>query len=383
MPNTAKTAKKALICDWLDVYSGAERCIAAFTDIYSDFDIYSLVDFMGQRERDIVLKGKYANTSYIQHLPFAKKYFRLYFPLFAGAIENFDLSSYDIVLSSSHCVAKNALTNANQLHISYLYTPTRYAWDMTHDYLARLNPLLRPLASKSLHKFRIWDASCANRPDKIIAISRFIASRVAKIYGKKADVIYPPVDTNAFKLKENKDDYYITCGRLVGYKKTDLLVRAFNENGKKLVVVGSGEQLGELKAIAKPNIELLGRVNDDELQKLLQNARAFVYAGIEDFGIAAIEAMSCGTPVIAYNLGGVSESVQNSDKIGIKSGILFNEQNEESLNEIIIKFERELDKYEPARICEYAQTYSTQNYKTNMQNYINQSYINFKTKGLA
>ena len=273
-------AKKALICDWLDVYSGAERCIAAFTDIYKDFDIYSLVDFMGQKERGTVLKGAHAKTSYIQNLPFSKKHFRLYLPLFANAIESFDLSSYDIVLSSSHCVAKNALTNPNQLHISYLYTPTRYAWDMHFEYLARLNPLLRPLARKILHNFRIWDASCANRPDKIIAISQFIAKRVAKIYGKKADVIYPPVDTLNFKLKENKDDYYITCGRLVGYKRVDLLVKAFNLNGKKLVVVGDGEQLNELKAIAKPNIELLGRVDNNELKNLLQNARGFVYAGI-------------------------------------------------------------------------------------------------------
>lgn len=374
-------AKKALICDWLDVYSGAERCIAAFTDIYKDFDIYSLVDFMGQKERGTVLKGAHAKTSYIQNLPFSKKHFRLYLPLFANAIESFDLSSYDIVLSSSHCVAKNALTNPNQLHISYLYTPTRYAWDMHFEYLARLNPLLRPLARKILHNFRIWDASCANRPDKIIAISQFIAKRVAKIYGKKADVIYPPVDTLNFKLKENKDDYYITCGRLVGYKRVDLLVKAFNLNGKKLVIVGDGEQLNELKAIAKPNIELLGRVDNNELKNLLQNARGFVYAGIEDFGIAAVEAMSCGTPVIAFNLGGVSESVKNSQAQGIKSGMLFNEQNETSLNDAIKAFESDLASFEPAKICHYAQTYSTQNFKTNIQNYISNAYTNFK--GLA
>lgn len=379
MSTTANKAKKALVCDWLDVYSGAERCIAAFSDIYSDFNVYSLVDFMNERERGIVLKGAYATTSFVQHLPLAKKHFRLYFPLFARAIESFDLSGYDIVLSSSHCVAKNALTNATTLHISYMHTPTRYAWDMYFAYLMRQNPLIRPLISSVLHSFRIWDASCANRPDKIIANSHFVKRRIEKIYNKKADVIYPPVDTASFALKEQKDDYYITCGRLVGYKKADLLVRAFNANGKRLVVVGDGELMNELKAIAKPNIELLGRVNDEHLKKLLQNARAFIYAGIEDFGIAAVEAMACGTPVIAYSVGGVSESIVNSElKANIKSGVLFNEQSEASLNEAIKRFEKERDIYEPKHICNYAQIYSTQNFKANISEYINKAYEEFK-----
>lgn len=371
-----ENVKKALVCDWLDVYSGAERCIEQFNKLY-DFDIFALVDFMSADDRELVLGGKKVSTTFIQKLPFAKRFFRHYLPLFSRAIESIDLRGYELVLSSSHCVAKNILTDATQLHISYMYSPTRYAWDMKELYLEGQNALLRPFIAELLYRFRIWDGSCANRSDKIIAISHFIASRIKKIYGRDAAVIYPPVNTGDFRLQEKKDDYFITCGRLVGYKRTDLLVRAFNESGLKLVVVGDGEQMSELKAIAKPNVELLGKVSKDELVKLLGSARGFVYAGVEDFGIAALEAMSCGTPVIAYDKGGVAESVKGSQKGGFgSSGVLFSAQNESSLN-AAIKASFELD-YDPAKLSAYAKTFSNENFRKNINEYLKKEYEIFK-----
>ena len=371
-----ENVKKALVCDWLDVYSGAERCIEQFNKLY-DFDIFSLVDFMDEDTRKIVLGGKFASTTFIQKLPLAKKHFRNYLPLFSRAIESIDLRGYDLVLSSSHCVAKNVLTDCSQLHISYMYSPTRYAWDMSFLYMDSKSAFLRPLIFEILHRFRLWDGSCANRSDKIIAISHFIANRIKKVYGRESAVIYPPVDTTAFKLQSRKDDYFITCGRLVDYKRTDLIVRAFNENGLKLVVVGDGEQMNELKAIAKPNIELLGKVSKGELVRLLGGARAFVYAGVEDFGIAAIEALSCGTPVIAYDKGGVAESVKGSLNAGFgECGLLFSSQSEASLNEAVKGSFNAC--FEPEKLNNYAQTFSNENFRTNIKNYLNKEYEIFK-----
>lgn len=371
-----ENVKKALVCDWLDVYSGAERCIEQFNKLY-DFDIFALVDFMSADDRGLVLGGKHASTTFIQKLPFARRFFRHYLPLFSRAIESIDLRGYELVLSSSHCVAKNVLTDTTQLHISYMHSPTRYAWDMSFAYLEGQNALLRPIIAEILHHFRIWDGSCADRSDKIIANSHFIASRIKKIYGRDSTVIYPPVNTDDFILQEKKDDYFITCGRLVGYKRADLLVRAFNESGLKLVVVGGGEQMSELKSIAKPNIELLGRVSKDELIRLLGSARGFVYAGVEDFGIAALEAMSCGTPVIAYDKGGVAESVRGSLKSGFgASGVLFGAQDENALN-AAIKASYELE-YDPKSLNAYAKTFSNENFRKNIDEYLKKEYEIFK-----
>ena len=297
--------KKALVCDWLETYAGAERCVQSFTDIWDDFEIFSLVDYLKFDDRQKILNGKFARTSFIQNLPFAKSKFRKYLPLFPLAIEQFDLSEFDVVLSSSHAVAKGALTHSNQLHISYVHTPMRYAWDMYFDYL-RQNELERGLkavlARYILHKIRLWDIAAANRADVYVANSNFIARRIRKIYGKDAAVIYPPVDTANFKLNENKEDFYVTVSRMVPYKKIDLIVRAFNENGKKLVVVGDGEQMNEIKNIAKSNVEILGFQSARETAELMGKAKAFVFAAVEDFGIAPVEAQACGTPSRAFIL---------------------------------------------------------------------------------
>ncbi|ABK82772.1 glycosyltransferase [Campylobacter fetus] len=368
--------KKALVCDWLDKYSGAERCVESFTDIWNDFDIFSLVDFLNDTDRSVILKGKKASVSFIQNLPFSKSKFRNYLPFFPYAIEQFDLNEYDLVLSSSHCVAKGILTNHKQFHICYMHTPIRYAWDMYHSYLNehKLNSGLKAMLVKwFLYRIRMWDYVSANRADKIIANSKFIASRIEKIYSRKADVIYPPVDTDSFTLNSDKDDYYVTCSRLVAYKKVDVIIRAFNKNGKKLVVIGDGEEMQNLKVLAKKNIELVGFQSSQNLKQYLQGARAFVFAAVEDFGISVVEAMACGTPVIALKKGGACESVEE----GV-CGNLFCEQNEDSLNAAIVEFEKNIDKFDPNLIRQNALKFSKDKFKKTINEYVNNEYEKFK-----
>jgi len=216
--------KKALIHDWFSTYAGAEKCVESFTNIWDDFEIYGLIDFLKGTDRDKILKGKRAHTSFIQKLPFAKDKYRNYLPLFPLAIEQFDLSGYDVVLSSSHAVAKGALTHSNQLHIAYVHTPIRYAWDLYHQYLRESGldrGLKGALAKYFLHKIRLWDASTANRVDHYVANSRYIARRIKKTYGKPSDVIYPPVDVDKFTLREAKEEFYLTASRMVPYKKIE------------------------------------------------------------------------------------------------------------------------------------------------------------------
>ena len=367
--------KKALVCDWLETYAGAERCVQSFTDIWDDFEIFSLVDYLKFDDRQKILKGKFARTGFIQNLPFAKSKFRNYLPFFPLAIEQFDLSKFDVVLSSSHAVAKGALTHSNQLHISYIHTPMRYAWDMYFDYL-RQNELERGLKSMLaryiLHKIRLWDIAAANRADVYVANSNFIARRIRKIYGKDAAVIYPPVDTANFKLNENKEDFYVTVSRIVPYKKIDLIVRAFNENGKKLVVVGGGEQMNEIKNIAKSNIEILGFRGARETAELMSRAKAFVFAAVEDFGIAPVEAQACGTPVICLGKGGAKESV-----IDGATGVYFSEQSEASLNEAVVKFEKNSDKFDPQAIRQNALKFSKERFEYEIKGLVEKSYERF------
>ncbi len=364
--------KKALVCDWLETYAGAERCVQSFTDIWDDFEIFSLVDYLKFDDRQKILKGKFARTSFIQNLPFAKSKFRSYLPLFPLAIEQFDLSKFDVVLSSSHAVAKGALTHSNQLHISYIHTPMRYAWDMYFDYL-RQNGLERglkaALARYFLHKIRLWDIGAANRADVYVANSNFIARRIRKIYGKDAAVIYPPVDTANFKLNENKEDFYVTVSRMVPYKKIDLIVRAFNESGKKLVVVGDGEQMNEIKNIAKSNVEILGFRGAHETAELMGRAKAFVFAAVEDFGIAPVEAQACGTPVICLGKGGAKESVMD----GV-TGVYFSEQSEDSLNEAVVKFKKISDKFDPQAIRQNALKFSKERFEREIKGLLESRY---------
>jgi len=367
--------KKALIHDWFSVYAGAEKCIESFTNIWDDFDVYSLIDFLIEEDRQQILKGKKVKTSFIQHLPKAKDKYRNYLPLFPFAIEQFDLSEYEVILSSSHAVAKGVLTHANQLHISYVHTPIRYAWDLYHQYLQEsgLNRGIKGMLAKYfLHKIRIWDVATANRVDHYIANSHYIARRIEKVYGKKADVIYPPVDVEKFQLYENKEDFYFTASRMVPYKKIDLVVEAFSKTDKKLVVVGTGPDMEKIKSKAGKNIELLGYQSDQVLVDLMQRAKAFVFAAEEDFGITPVEAQACGTPVICLGKGGTKETVID----GI-TGIHFSNQSVKDLLEALDTFEKNIDNFDPHLIRSHSLKFSRNRFEKEIKNYIELKYSNF------
>lgn len=370
--------KKALIHEWFSTYAGAEKCIESFTNIWKDFEIYGLIDFLGDADRDKILKGKYAHTSFIQRLPLAKKKYRNYLPLFPFAIEQFDLSSYDVVLSSSHAVAKGVLTHSNQLHISYVHTPIRYAWDLYHQYLRESGldrGLNGVLAKYFLHKIRLWDVSTANRVDHYIANSHYIARRIKKAYGKSSDVIYPPVDIDKFALHESKSDFYLTASRMVPYKKIDLIVEAFSQTDKKLLVIGDGPDMGKIKSKASKNIELLGFLDDKTMADLMGQAKAFVFAAEEDFGITPVEAQACGTPVICFGRGGTLETVRE----GI-SGLYFMEQNIRELLAAVDKFEQSYDKFDPIKIRENSLKFSRTRFESEIKSYVEKKYEEFKER---
>ncbi|RED65084.1 glycosyltransferase family 4 protein [Cohnella lupini] len=332
----------AIVHDWLVVYAGAEKVLEQLLHLYPDADIYSIVDFLPAKEREFI-RNKSVNTSFIQKLPFARNKFRHYLALMPYAIEQFDLSEYDLIISSSYAVAKGVITGPDQLHISYVHTPIRYAWDLQHQYL-RESGLTRgfkgSVAKWMLHRMRLWDSRTANGVNSLIANSQYIANRIWKVYRRQSTVIYPPVDVERFLLEENKKDYYLTASRMVPYKKMDLIVEAFSAfPDKRLLVIGDGPDFEKIKAKAKANVTLLGYQPSEQLRKYMQEAKAFVFAAEEDFGIAPVEAQSCGTPVIAYGKGGVLETIRGLDHEK-PTGVFFNQQTVSSLVEAISDFEK-------------------------------------------
>lgn len=367
--------KKALVHDWFVVAAGAEKCVQSFTNIWSDFDVYSLVDFFNQTDRNNILKGKQAKTTFIQSLPWAGKKYRNYLPLFPFAIEQFDLRDYNLVLSSSHAVAKGVLTHSGQLHISYVHTPIRYAWDLYHQYMREsgLDKGIKGLIARYLlHKIRLWDATAANRVDHYLANSNYIARRIKKVYGKDADVIYPPVDVDKFTIKTDKEEFYLTASRMVPYKKIDLIVEAFSQTDKKLVVIGTGPDLNKIKAKAGKNIELLGFQSDEVLLDHMQRAKAFVFAAEEDFGIIPVEAQACGTPVICFGRGGAKETVVDGT-----TGVHFHEQSVASLIEALKAFEKVCDQFDPEKIRQNALRFSKQRFENEIKSYVETKYREF------
>ena len=360
----------AIVCDWLVVYAGAERVLEQILTLYPDADLFCLVDFLPEDQRGFIM-NKLTHTSFIQNLPCAKKNYRSYLPLMPLAIEQLDVSAYDLVISSSHAVAKGVLTGPDQVHISYVHSPIRYAWDLQHQYLQEAN-LTRGMkgwiAKAILHYIRLWDYRTANGVDHFIANSKFIARRIKKVYGREAAVVYPPVDIEAYELCEEKEDFYLTASRMVPYKKVKLLVEAFNEMpDKKLVVIGDGPEYGKIKEIAKGNIVLMGYQPFAVLKEKMQKAKAFVFAAEEDFGIAPVEAQACGTPVIAYGKGGALETVQGASDTVPKTGIFFESQTISSIRDAVNSFEHNTGAFE-FRACRLnAERFSQQQFVENMK----------------
>lgn len=363
--------KTAIVHEWLVNYAGSEKCVESFTNICPDATVYSLVDFLNEEQREIILKGKFAQTSFIQKLPSANTRHRYYLPLFPKAIESFDLSDYDIIISSSHAVAKGVKTNKKQLHISYCYSPMRYAWDNADEYLKGFKGSVAKLFIKYLRR---WDLKSSKNPDYIVAISEHIRKKIKRIYNRDADVIYPPVDTDKFQLETNKSEYYLAASRLVPYKKIDLIIDAFAKMlDKKLVVIGSGPEKEKIIAKATPNIDVIGYQDFESLKSYMQKAKAFVFAAEEDFGIVVVEAMACGTPVIAFGIGGAAETVVD----GV-TGILFPEQTVDSIVEAVKRFDVISHSMNYKEIRLHSERFSRQTFERNIKDYVNEKLKNFQ-----
>lgn len=368
--------KIAIVADWLVTYAGAERVISEMLRVFPKSDLFAVIDFLSDESRQHFL-GKHAKTTFIQKFPKAETKYRNYLPFMPLAIEQLDVSAYHVILSSSHAVAKGVLTGPDQLHISYVHSPIRYAWDLQHQYLRELGltkGIKAIIVRWLLHKIRMWDYRTANGVDHFVANSKFIARRIHKVYGRDADVIYPPVDTDRFTLRENKDDFYFTASRMVPYKKIDLIVEAFAQMpNKKLVVIGDGPDMQKIKSKATSNIEILGYQPNSVMQDHMQRAKAFVFAAEEDFGITPVESQACGTPVIAFGKGGALETI-NAIHSANPTGTFFDKQEISSVIAAVEDFERNRDLFLPENCRNQALKFSNQRFHSEINQYVQQKW---------
>jgi glycosyltransferase involved in cell wall biosynthesis len=368
--------KTAIVHDWFVSYAGSERVVESLTNVWRDADVFVLFNLLNKEDQKVVVKDKIPHTSFLNKFKSIKKHHRKFLPLFPYAIEQFDFSEYDLIISSSHAVAKGILTNSNQLHICYCHTPIRYAWDLMNQYLreANLTSGIKGIIAKSiLHYIRVWDSATANRPDYFIANSNYIAKRIQKIYRRESFVINPPVDIDKFKCEKNKDNYYLTASRFVPYKRIDLIAEAFSKMpDKKLLIIGDGPEEDKIRSKSAGNVELLGYKSGEALVKYMQKAKAFVFAAEEDFGIMIVEALSCGTPVIAFNKGGAKETVVDEE-----NGILYPEQSTNSIIEAVKRFGLIENKFEPQIISNYAKKFDRKIFEEKIKEYIENKCNNF------
>ena len=335
----------AIVHDWLTSPGGAERVLEQMIEVFPTADVYAVCDFLPEKYRHL-LHHKKPQTSFIQRIPFARKHYRMYLPLMAFAIEQFDLEAYDLILSSSYAVAKGVITGPDQLHISYVHTPLRYAWHLQAQYL-REGSLNRSvgswLARLSLHYLRMWDVRSAAGVDIFVSNSRYVAAQVNRLYRRDCQILHPPVDVETLPYCGVKEDFFLTASRLVPYKRVDLIIRAFAQMpDRRLIVVGDGPDRARIEEAAKghPNIEVVGYQPDEALHSLMGRARAFVFAAMEDFGITPVEAQACGTPVIAFGKGGALESIRGKPDMLNKTGVFFAEQTEGAIIAAVEHFER-------------------------------------------
>ena len=335
--------KVAIVHEWLDTYAGSERVLEQLLLAWPEADLFAVCDFLPDAERGF-LGGRRPRTTFIQRLPLARTQFRKYLPLMPLAVEQIDLSGYDLVLSSSHAVAKGVLTGPGQLHVSYIHSPMRYAWDLQHQYLRESGSergLKGALARWMLHRLRIWDRASAAGVDVLVANSSYIAERIRKVWRRESVVIHPPVAVHRFTLRREKQDYYLIASRMVPYKRIELVTAAFRRMpGRKLVVIGDGPNMRTVREAAggAANITFLGRVSQPELIDRMQGARASLHAAEEDFGIAIVEAQACGTPLIAYGRGGALDIVR-APPANEPTGVFFAEQTPESIVAAVDAFE--------------------------------------------
>lgn len=368
---TETPPRVAIVHDWFRTWSGSEAVVAELCRLFPDAPIFALF-----ADPEIVkrhLPGRTVTTTSLQRRALRRKNHRALFPFFPMAAESIDLRGFDVVVSSSHSVAKGVITGPDQLHITYCHSPMRWAWDLQEQYLSNLG-LRAKIARLLLHYMRIWDVRTSNGVDHYVANSAYIARRIKKCYGRDATVIHPPVDTGRFTLQESKDDFFVTVSRLVPYKRVDLVVRAFARFPKeRLVVIGDGPELHRLKASAPANVTFAGSVSNAEVEDHLRRAKAFLFAAEEDFGIALVEAMLCGTPVIAFGRGGAVETVANG-----KTGLLFDRQDEDSLADSLSRFLGGAARLDgPALIRRHAEQFGSEAFRSKMEDFVRRAHRKF------
>jgi len=373
--------KVAIVQEWLVTVGGSDKVVKAILDTFPDADIYTLV---ARKEvcDELGIPWSRVHTSFIQRMPLGTKKHRAYLPLFPLAIEQFDLRGYDVIISSSHCVAKGVLTKADQLHVCYCHSPIRYCWDMYNEYLeeSHLDKGLKSwLVRAMLHPIRKFDAIAGSRPDYYVSNSDYVGQRIRKTYRRTATTIHPNIDISRFELCGEKQDYYLASSRLVAYKKIDVIIEAFNRMpDKKLVVIGGGPNLEAYRKLAKENVAVMGYQPFDVLKEKMQHAKAFVFAADEDFGMIPIEAESCGTPVIAYGHGGSLETVKDG-----KTGMFFHKQTPEAVIEAVKKFEAMGEQpFAPEDCRKWAEGFSEERFRREIREFVEEKYEAFKKNGI-
>ncbi len=350
----------AIVHDWLNGMRGGEKTLEAILELFPGADIFTLL--LEKEKISTRIASKRITTSFIEHLPLARSRYRYFLPLFPAAVESFDLSGYDLVISTSHCVAKGARPPQGALHICYCFSPMRYVWVLPEEYFGT-SALKKAALSPLLARLKRWDRLSSKRVDHFVAISRTVADRIARFYGRESEVIFPPVDTEFFAPGGKEEDFFLVVSALVPYKKVDLAIRVFNELRLPLVIIGDRTEYRRLKRIAGRNISFRGWVTDEEVRDAYRGCRALIFPGVEDFGLTPVEAQACGKPVIAFGVGGVTESVLE----GV-TGIFFREQTVESLAKAVRSFSRR--KFDPAAARENSLRFSREVFKTRLMEYL-------------
>lgn len=370
--------KVAIVQEWIISVGGSDKVVKAILDVFPDAHIYTLV---AKKEicDELGIDYNKVTTSIIQKLPFGVSKHRMYLPLFPYAIEQFDLREYDVIISSSHAVAKGVLTKATQLHISYCHSPIRYCWDMYQEYLieANLTTGIKSFFTRLiLHSIRKWDVLSSNRVDYFISNSNNVKKRIKKTYRREATTIYPNIDIDGFKYSDRKEDFYFTCSRLVGYKKVGTIVEAFNlMPDKTLIIIGDGPDFKKIQKIANSNIKLLGYQSFEILRDYMQRARAFVFAANEDFGMIPLESQASGTPVIAYGVGGSLETVIEGE-----TGVYFYEQTPSAIKKAVEYFEQIEKSLDYQKIRKHAEKFSEERFKREIKLFVENKYQEFITQ---